>query len=330
MTGGRKYERGGDMRYYYVLDTETTGFSPKKDAMIEIAAIKVQEGRITDRFHTFVNPGRPIPEEITELTGIRDEDVYCAPDIDAAAMNLARFLSDGYPVVGHNITFDMGFIQAAFVRLGMSADFRLVDTLSLARRAFPGLPDYKLDTLISRLNLADHEQMHRAMDDVMITNALFWECLRKLAPRDEDMYVVYKAAPKQRRTPRRAKLQPTVTTVDTTNPFYGKSVVLTGELSIPRDEVKQIIVNCGGAIKPKVTTRTDYLIIGKRDEKYAAIYGKSGKEKQADALNAEGLVHIECLNEQAFFRMVPITAIPEADGIAIGYELEEANDEYFV
>lgn len=73
------------MRFYYVLDTETTGFSPKKDAMIEVAAIKVQDGRITDRFHTFVNPGRPIPAEVTELTGIRDEDVTGIYNLDVFA-----------------------------------------------------------------------------------------------------------------------------------------------------------------------------------------------------------------------------------------------------
>ena len=178
---------------YYVLDTETTGFSPKTDAIIEIAAIKVQAGEITERFETFVNPGRPIPAKITELTGICDADVADAPDIETAAAELARFLSEPLPVIGHNIAFDLRFISAALARIGLNWNFRCIDTLDLARKAFPRMPNYKLNTLIDQLELSDCQQTHRAMDDVMVTRNLLLKCQKCLTSHGNKEFKSYQS-----------------------------------------------------------------------------------------------------------------------------------------
>ena len=318
---------------YYVLDIETTGFSPKKDEMIEVAAIKVVNGRIADSFETFINPGRHIPKRITDLTGISDSDVCDAPDCDTVIMQLARFLSDSYPIVGHNIRFDLSFIGAALHCVGIRPEFRYIDTLTLSQRVFPNLMNYQLDTLISYLRLANHAQMHRAMDDVIVTYNLFLACMKRTAIGESDLIVKYrppaqklKSNPAIRQVTAKkisfgrissSKMRPTVESIDTKNPLYGKVFVFTGELSISREDAAQIVVNCGGIVRGSVSTKTDYLVVGERFDSYkGTTYQESGKEKTTKSLNSEG-AGIQVLNELAFFRMVPIAAIPDADGIAI-------------
>lgn len=298
---------------YYVLDTETTGFSPKKDEMIEVAAIKVVDGRIADSFETFINPGRHIPKRITDLTGISDSDVCDAPDCDTVAVELDRFLSEPYPVVGHNIAFDLRFIQAAFERVGLDYDFEQMDTCKLARQAFPYFLDYKLNTLIEGLNLANHEQMHRAMDDVIVTNNLFILCLNQLERRRQREK--WSAGRKDNKKVISKNLSPTVQLIDTTNPLYGKIFVFAGELSISREAAAQIVVNCGGIVRSVVSGRTNFLIFGNQADLYDD--GETmEKTRKAEDVNAKG-ASVQLLDELAFFRMIPISAIPDADGIAI-------------
>ena len=318
---------------YYVLDTETTGFSPKTDEMIEVAAIKVLNGQIADSFETFINPGCRIPKRITDLTGISDADVCDAPDCDTVAVQLSRFLSDSYPIVGHNIRFDLSFIGVAFHRVGIRPEFRYIDTLAFSQRVFPNLINYQLDTLISYLRLADHAQMHRAMDDVIVTHSLFLACMKRTSAQESDLIVKYRPPaqkPKSNPVAKQAaarktssgritssKMRPTVESIETKNPLYGKVFVFTGELSISREDAAQIVVNCGGIVRSSVSTKTDYLVVGERFDSYTGTtYQESGKERITESLNSEG-AGIQILNELAFFRMVPISAIPDADGIAI-------------
>lgn len=318
---------------YYVLDTETTGFSPKTDEMIEVAAIKVLGGQIADSFETFINPGRRIPKRITDLTGISDADVYAAPDCNTVAVQLAHFLSDSYPIVGHNIRFDLGFIGAAFHRAGIRPEFRYIDTLAFSQRVFPNLMNYQLDTLISYLRLADHAQMHRAMDDVVVTHNLFLACMKRTTAQESDLIVKYRPPAREpksnpvakqvaaRKVPSgritSSKMRPTVESIDTKNPLYGRTFVFTGELSISREDAAQIVINCGGIVRSSVSSKTDYLVIGEKFDPYKrTTYQESGKERTTEALNLEG-AGIQILNELAFFRLIPISAIPDADGIAI-------------
>jgi len=90
---------------FVVLDLETTGLSVKEDQILEIGAVKVQGGEVTASYETFVNPGRKVPERITELTGIRDEMIANAPDVETAVRGFLDFCG-GLPLLGHNILFD--------------------------------------------------------------------------------------------------------------------------------------------------------------------------------------------------------------------------------
>lgn len=164
---------------YIVIDVETTGLSPDDDRIIEVAAVKCENDRIVDSFHSLINPGRRIPANVTKLTGIKNADVADAPDMDAVAPELSEFI-DNLPLVAHNANFDIKFIANAFKRAGVSKGMLYIDTLALARNAYPNMPNHKLSTLINELGLLDHEQEHRAMSDVEATQRLYMACKAQL------------------------------------------------------------------------------------------------------------------------------------------------------
>ncbi len=163
---------------YVVLDVETTGLHPETDEIIEVAAIRSIAGNL-DGFTTLVFPRHRIPAEVTQLTGIRNVDVLNAPQIKDVAPKLLDFIR-GYPVVAHNAPFDVKFLAAAFDTIGADIDIRYIDTVPLARAAFPGMPNYKLETLIRELELLDGEQEHRAGSDTEATLKLFELCRKEI------------------------------------------------------------------------------------------------------------------------------------------------------
>ena len=101
---------------YVSIDLETTGLNPKRDRIIEIGAIRVEQGQIVEEFSTFVDPGRKLEERITELTGIRDEDLADAPQLDEVFPKLLEFMGE-LPLLGHRILFDYSFLKKAAVHL---------------------------------------------------------------------------------------------------------------------------------------------------------------------------------------------------------------------
>lgn len=156
---------------YIVFDIETTGFSSIRDSIIEIGAVKVQDGRIVDRFSTFVNPKRPIPFEITNLTSITDEMVMDSPGIETILPQFLEFVGDGV-LVAHNAGFDVGFIEQNCRNLGLDDHFIYVDTVALARVLLPTLSKYKLNIVAKALNIS-LENHHRAVDDAGATAEIF-------------------------------------------------------------------------------------------------------------------------------------------------------------
>ena len=165
-------EKGQDFKAdFVVFDIETTGFSPTKNRIIEIGAVKVSEGKIVDRFSTFVDPLTPIPFEIEKLTGITDDMVMGAEQIDVA---LPRFLEfcEGCILVAHNARFDMSFIMENCDRQGISHDFTYVDTVGIARIFLPGQKKHTLDAVAKALGVS-LENHHRAVDDAEATAEIF-------------------------------------------------------------------------------------------------------------------------------------------------------------
>ena len=165
---------------WVVLDVETTGLDPKNDRIIEIAARKFMNGFAVDSFESLVNPGRPLPRKITELTGIRNMDLLSAPRFHEIAPALAAFLGNNI-MVAHNAKFDAEFVVTELARAGITLDISYINTVRMARWCFPGLENYKLNTLIMALGLQDHEQDHRAMSDVDATEKLYMMCREEKA-----------------------------------------------------------------------------------------------------------------------------------------------------
>lgn len=156
---------------FVVFDIETTGFSPVNNRIIEIGAVKVSGGEVTERFSTFVNPKVPIPFEIEKLTSISDETVLDAPTIETV---LPEFLSfcKGCVLVAHNANFDMSFIMENCRRLGYAAEFTYVDTVGIARMLLPNQAKHTLDAVAKTLNIS-LENHHRAVDDAECTAWIF-------------------------------------------------------------------------------------------------------------------------------------------------------------
>ena len=163
---------------YIVFDLETTGFSAIKDKIIEIGAVKVVNGEIVDRFSTFVNPKRPIPFEITQLTSITDEMVMGYPDIETILPQFLEFAAGGV-LVAHNAGFDVGFIEQNCRYQDIEPDFVYVDTVAMARVLLPTLSKYKLNVVAKALGIS-LENHHRAVDDAAATAEIFVKFVQML------------------------------------------------------------------------------------------------------------------------------------------------------
>jgi len=166
---------------FCVIDLETTGGDRGADSITEVGAVKVRGGEVLGTLSTLVNPGRAIPPTITLLTGITDRMVATAPRIETVLPTLQEFVGDAV-IVGHNVGFDLGFLDAALRRSGRTPFTNtVVDTLPLARRLVRDeVPNCKLGTLADHLRLPTRPN-HRALDDALATNELLHLLLERAA-----------------------------------------------------------------------------------------------------------------------------------------------------
>ena len=166
---------------YVVFDLETTGFSPNTCKIIEIGAVKVENGVITERFSEFVNPQVPIPFKIEELTGIRDDMVMGAETIEEILPRFMEFC-EGCVMIAHNAEFDMSFIRKNCMDLDIPCDHTVGDTVAMARILLPALHRFKLDTVAKALKIS-LENHHRAVDDAECTAHIFVKFIEMLKER---------------------------------------------------------------------------------------------------------------------------------------------------
>lgn len=158
-------------RVYVSLDLETTGLDSERDAILEVGALRFRGGQVLDTFSTLVDPGRPIPLKIQQLTNISPGDVVGAPALSEVLPQLKRFVGD-HPIIGHNISFDLGFLQ----KHGLFQTNPAIDTFELASILLPFASRYSLTALAGYLGLEPEGgelQAHRALDDARGTHALF-------------------------------------------------------------------------------------------------------------------------------------------------------------
>ena len=166
---------------YCVFDLETTGFSPKLEKITEIGIMKVKDGKVIDTFSSFVNPEKPIPQRVVEVTNITDDMVRNAETIDKVLPKILDFMK-GSVLVAHNAEFDIGFLKHFSKELGYEFDFTYIDTLTLAQDIFYDFKTYKLGRIAKNLGIKV-EVAHRALDDVDTTVKVFNIMMKELKER---------------------------------------------------------------------------------------------------------------------------------------------------
>lgn len=168
---------------FTVIDLETTGLNPKTDKIIEVGAVRVRAGVVTEEFASLVNPGRKLEDRITELTGISDKELETAPYVEEVLPQLISFIGEDI-LVGHRVLFDFSFIKKAAANNKLTFEKKGIDTLKLARRFLPEAESKKLTFLCEYYGIP--LKAHRAVEDARATAELY----RKLAEAfpEEDAY----------------------------------------------------------------------------------------------------------------------------------------------
>lgn len=186
------------LKDYVAIDLEMTGVSPIEDRIIEIGAVRMRDGKPNETFQTFVNPKRPIPQRVIELTGISDEMVKDAPEEDVALEQFLDFLGED-TLVGHSIKFDYSFLKQWAVNKKRVLEKNACDTFKISRKLLPVEQPKSLEALCEYFQI-ERKKAHRALDDALETAELF-EKLKELSE-DESIFepkkLVYRA---KRRTP---------------------------------------------------------------------------------------------------------------------------------
>jgi len=173
---------------FTAIDIETTGLGAEKAKIIEIGAVKYEDGKQQEVFSTLINPQTAgIPERITELTGITDEMVKDAPAEAEAMGSLLRFLEGEEVLLGHNIPFDFSFLKVAAGRLGAEFSFRGIDTLVIARQCCPELPSKTLAAMCETYGITN-EHAHRAYEDACAAAELYERLRERFAETHKECF----------------------------------------------------------------------------------------------------------------------------------------------
>lgn len=288
---------------YTVIDIETTGLVVEHDEIIELSAIKIRDSNEHSSFSVLVKPSREIDEFIESLTGITNEMLMCEKPIDRVINEYREFIGDDV-IVGHNIGFDLRFINNNLVKNGMmKIENEYVDTLSLSRKVIKDIVNHKLKSLSCYFKII--EPRHRGIADCYSTNALY----KKLKIKCDEDGIDLEA----RKISHKAQLNcivPSIDIVDHTtfngNYFYGRNVVVTGKLdSMSKQDLGQMVVNVGGRFSDSVSKDTDVLVLGDSDYQNAHFLGKSNKHKKAEDLILKGF-EIDIIDEATFFQYIAL------------------------
>ena len=191
------------MKKFAVIDFETTGLSPDMgDRATEVGVVILCNGEIVDSYQSLINPGRPIPAFVQELTGISNGMVRNAPDGPSVMRALQSFVGD-IPFIAHNASFDAKFLDAEYARAGLRRRTEFACSLLLARRMYPDMPNHKLGTLVRYLSLPTTGDYHRALADAEMTAHLLARMLRDLEQQLDADLVSHTALTKLQRVPKK-------------------------------------------------------------------------------------------------------------------------------
>lgn len=274
-------------RSFVALDIETTGLDPVKNKIIELAAIRIEEGAVAEKFSELVYPGEPVSGFITNLTGITNGMLRGARTIEQVLPDFLAFVGDSV-VLGQNVRFDISFIGENSRRLfGRYFSNDYLDTLRFSRMLFKEHRHHTLADQVRRFGIGESVE-HRALADAEQT----YRCYEYMMAYMQKHGLTFDQRSARKRDVCAKDIRPTGE-IDRSSPCCGKLFVFTGTLSkISREDAMQYVVNGGGTVKDSVVIKTDYLILGKN-----AGQTKSTKQKRAEALGT-----VEILPEEEFLR----------------------------
>ena len=286
---------------YTMIDTETTGLDPQYDKIIEMAAIKIRDGKEVARFETLVNPEQPIDDFITDLTGITNEELSTAPVAADCLPDFVDFIGEDI-VVGHNVHFDINFIYDALLACGYAPiknDF--VDTLRLSRRVRPDLEHHRLCDMAAAYSVPQ-PVAHRSLADCQTAIGVLDALAADAAAREIDLQ-----ARKKHYGASASKVSDIVAHEGCErpdSPLYGKVCVFTGKLdTLTRKDAAQLVADLGGICADGVTKKTNFLIMGTNEYCPTIVGGKSTKQKKAESLILKG-ADLQILTENVFLDML--------------------------
>ena len=282
---------------YCVLDLETTGLSPNYDSIIEIGIIKVKENKIVDKYNSLINPGFLINEYITSITGITNEMLKGKPKIIDLMKEVLNFIGNDV-LVGHNISFDVSFLQKGF---NEELKNEYIDTLQFCRKLFKELSHHRLTDMSNYLEISRNE--HRSMSDCLCTKELY-DCIKeKMKNNGLEINDIFAKKNYSSKNIDIHAIKPDNIEIDEDNFFYNKHCVFTGKLEkMIRKDAMQLVVNVGGILDNSVTKKTNYLILGNNDYCSSIKDGKSSKHKKAEKYKLEGQ-DIEIIDEDTFYNL---------------------------
>lgn len=276
---------------YVVVDVETTGLDPSKDQLIEVAALKITDGNVSDSYSTLINPGVEISSFITKLTGITNQDLATAPSPESVLPDLYNFLGEDI-IVGHNVNFDINFLYDNFEHY-ISKPFcnYFADTMRLSKKYYKSAPSYKLSDLADFLGITV-EKSHRALDDCITTNSLYQKLLEiSMNPADTEQILLDSL------------------TFDESNPFFGKRIAVKGSPQIYSYAfMKEVASKCHAKLSDVFYSSCDYIIFGKHTYSKYQKGDFSEKMEKADRLSAAGTLTI--LSEEQWCEMLGLP-VPE-------------------
>lgn len=290
------------MRDFTVLDVETTGLESWSCRIVQIGIIKVMGNRPVDFLSAYVNPEICIPASASAIHGITDADVAVAPTYSQIARRVIGLLNRS-TVVGHNVTFDLNFVQRIFAEGGVTNDgiqIDYLDTWELAHRVHPHAPDYKLQTLLGLYGI-EPGKSHTAYDDASATLALFNALRYEYAHKDE-LEAERKAKEAEARRQKREADKAAHAAAFSASPLYNVRFCFTGSFSISREAMEALAQSVGAQVQQKeVNGRTGYLVKG--DVAGLPDWALARKLDKAEELAAAGKP-VRIIDEADFIRLV--------------------------
>lgn len=315
---------------FIAVDFETANRNYNSACSIGIVAVRNFE--IVKTYYSLINPNVEFEPSNIQIHGIESENVKNAPAPEELWFDIFHFFGP-YAVLAHNAYFDMAVLKRTFPDAEY-IDFKYIDTVSLCKEFVPGKKGLADCAEYFNINLGQH---HNSLDDAVTCAKLAISCIKQsecqnlgelcfslphlkinrfseLNPpisaifgkdKDSSLHDKVRALPTYHKI-RPSDIQKTVldSSINKDHPFFEKTLVFTGELSMGRKEAMQVAVNLGAIVKSSVTRKTNFLIVGEQDKTLVGEDGKSTKEKKAEALTASGAATIQIINEEQFFSII--------------------------